>query len=152
MKRETVVTYMSTWTKEGKTCHVHSERKAGDRTAKFWFRGWNPFPCMYMTSTATCVGNWLNSNGWKRIPNDRINIIDDDIDETTGEILNHSVLVYNFIPTRESEPATESIIDMVKAGKRTMAIKKYRELIGCSLKSAVNTVDAIMMDIAKVNL
>lgn len=106
-KATTTIVYMSTWTKGNKLCNVRSERKYGDRVARFWFSGWNPFPCFYMTSTAKIVTKWLVDNGWTREVRARISVTNDVIDDCTGEILDHSVTVYNYIPVRETVPEEE---------------------------------------------
>lgn len=106
-KATTSIVYTSTWTKGTKLCYVHSERKDGDRTARFWFTGWNPFPCMYMVSTAKIVTKWLVDNGWTREIRARISRTNDVIDDCTGEVLDHSVSIYNYIPVRETAPEEE---------------------------------------------
>ncbi len=106
-KVENKIVYTSTWTKGTKLCRVHSERESGDRVAKFWFTGWNPFPCMYMTSTAKCVTKWLIDNGWTREVCARISWTHNVIDDCTGEVLDHSVSVYSYIPVRETAPEEE---------------------------------------------
>ena len=111
-KATTTIVYTSTWTKGAKICTVHSERKDGDRTARFWFTGWNPFPCFYMMSSAKIVTKWLVDNGWTREIRARISATLDVIDDCTGEILNHSVAVYNYIPVRET--ATEEELELIE--------------------------------------
>lgn len=93
MKAETNVVYTSHWEKGNLSCTVHSERKSGDRTARFWFTGYNPFPCFYMVSTATCITRWLRENGWVQNHNSRVSYTTDTIDEW-GDTIDHSVTVY----------------------------------------------------------
>lgn len=113
-KVENKIVYTSTWTKGTKICRVHSERKDGDRTARFWFTGWNPFPCFYMMSSAKIVTKWLIDNGWTREIRARISRTNYVIDDCTGELLDHNVTVYNYIPVRETAPEEEELIEVLE--------------------------------------
>ena len=111
MKKETSIVYTSHWIKDGHHCAVHSERKAGDYTAKFWFTDWNPFPCMHMVSTFAVVGKWLTENGWTREIPARISYTTDTIDETTGELIDHTISVYNYVPVHEEKTKLKTTIE-----------------------------------------
>lgn len=139
-KREVSVVFVSRWSKENEICTVHSKRKEGDKTARFWFTGYNPFPCFYMMSTYTCVSGWLEGNGWKKDNFQRVSYTTDIIDDATGEILEHNCSVYNTRVIRE-KAEEKTIPELIKAGRKVSAVKAYKGLTGCSLREAVVYVD-----------
>ena len=146
MKTEREICYVSEWTKGDKTCKVHSARKDGNKKANVWFTGWNPFPCFAMETTATCVIKWLKANGWERKVNGSITMFNDTIDEETGEVVDHTTTVYNYIPVTENK---ETIPELLRQGRRSHAVKVYRDITGCTLKEAIDYVDSVR---GKMNL
>lgn len=142
MRKETSVAYTSKWTDGNHTCMVHSERKSGERFAKFWFTGWNPFPCVYMESTYTLISEWLTAAGYKKAIQERVSYTTDTIDSETGEIIDHATAVYitKAIPATETK---ETIPELLRQGRRSHAVKVYRDITGCTLKEAIDYVDSV---------
>lgn len=140
MRKETSVVYTSKWTNGNHTCMVHSERKSGERFAKFWFTGWNPFPCVYMESTYTLISEWLTAAGYKKAIQERVSYTTDTIDSETGEIIDHTNVVYI---TKAIPETKETIPELLRQGNRCGAVRVYRYITGCTLKEAIDYVDAI---------
>lgn len=81
----------SYWKKGCKICRIETEKDATSHISKCRFHGDNPFPCYSMTTTFSVLAEWLRNNGWERINNEIFEIINDTIDDETGEVLCHSV-------------------------------------------------------------
>ena len=105
------IIYESTWTKGNRVCRVYSRKKGDEKKSFFWFAGDNPFPCFNMSSTFVCVSKWLAENGWQREINSRTTYINDVINDETGELIDHSTVVYNYVPAREIHNTIEIGID-----------------------------------------
>lgn len=140
MRKETSVVYTSKWTDGSHTCMVHSERKSGERFAKFWFTGWNPFPCVYMESTYTIISEWLTAAGYKKAIQERVSYTTDTIDSETGEIIDHTNVVYI---TKAIPETKETIPELLRQGNHASAVRLYRTLTNCSLKEAIDYVNSI---------
>ena len=95
IETERNLTITSTWTKENKICHVHTNRDPGDdfpptkadKVCKAWFTGYNPFPCYTMETTYAVLADWLKANGWEKQKNMVIVYTCDQINTETGEVV-----------------------------------------------------------------
>jgi len=79
-------TVVSGWEKDGYMCRVTSVREGNvedgiSPISTFFFEGQNPFPCFSMRGTFCKMSEWLNENGWNRIPGTVIKKREEHIDE-----------------------------------------------------------------------
>lgn len=93
------VIIVSDWRKDGKICHVRSEKKMVEgvicphlaKVGTFTFTGYNPFPCYSMKSTFEVVSKWLYENGWEK---------EGSIYETYYNVLSDEILIRTEIEKR----------------------------------------------------
>ncbi len=88
-KRENVFEVISTWEKDGKRTDVITVCKGNENHIHAQFRGWNPFPCFTMETSWPVLREYLVKNNYIQVGKEIQIWFMDDIDQTTGEIVNH---------------------------------------------------------------
>lgn len=149
------ITRSSKWKKGDKLCTMYSVRENdADMKMKFWFAGWNPFPCFHMMSTYEVIEKWMKENGWEMLQTGSIASFEKkEIDDETGEIKKVDTTVHHYnslvkvpVPKVEYIRTTEiekSIPELLKEGKKISAAKLYYKAMGVSLKEAVAAIDTM---------
>ena len=96
MARERKYCGTSRWKKEREgggyplTLRVETEKKDKFGHCTAIFVGHNPFPCFSMETSFPVLAAWLKANGWVQYGDTWLTMVEDSINDDTGEIWRHA--------------------------------------------------------------